>query len=96
MSAVETVKLCEKQLDTTIKIDKLPNEQATEKLLTAIVGDAKTAPLATREQAQRMLLHYEDRGLQGNPNVLRWLLGREPMQWEDWLNIQVQKAKSSF
>lgn len=93
IAMTKVVSIFEQQLGTKIKVENLPREQADEKLLTAIYGDAKRAPLGSREQASRMLMHYEDRGLQGSPNVLRWLLGREPVQYEKWLKTQVGKVQ---
>ena len=76
-----------------IQVKKLSRDQADEKLLTTLFGDVSKAPLASREQASRMLLHYEDRGLQGSPNVLRWLLGREPTGYAEWLADSIAKAQ---
>lgn len=39
----------------------------------------------SRDAAQRMLLYYNYRGLVGSTNVLRWVLGRETMGWEAWV-----------
>ena len=36
----------------------------------------------TRDVAQRRLLYYNYRGWVGSTNVMRWVLGREPMGWE--------------
>ena len=29
--------------------------------------------------------HYDQHGFLGNPNVLRWLLGREPNSYENYV-----------
>ncbi|KZT71796.1 NAD(P)-binding protein [Daedalea quercina L-15889] len=34
------------------------------------------------EAGDRMLYYYNKRGIPGNTNVLRWLLGREPTTWK--------------
>ena len=39
----------------------------------------------TRDCAQRLLLYYSYRGLVGSPNVMRWVLGRQPTGWEGWV-----------
>ena len=39
----------------------------------------------TRDVAQWMLLYYDYRGLVGSTDVMRWVLGREPMGWEGWV-----------
>jgi uncharacterized protein YbjT (DUF2867 family) len=43
----------------------------------------------TRDEAARLCLFYNHRGLVGNPSVLRWLLGREPTSLEEWVESQL-------
>lgn len=43
-----------------------------------------------RDEAERLVLFYNRRGLRGNPNVLRWLLGREPMTVKQWVEGQLE------
>ncbi|KZT24782.1 NAD(P)-binding protein [Neolentinus lepideus HHB14362 ss-1] len=38
------------------------------------------------ELAEMMLLHYDRRGIPGNTNVTRWLLGRDTITWKDWIH----------
>ena len=45
-----------------------------------------------RDEAERLVLFYNRRGLKGSPNVLRWLLGREPTTVEGWVDIQMNDA----
>lgn len=35
--------------------------------------------------AQTMNRHYDAHGFRGNPNILRWLLGREPTSYQDYV-----------
>ncbi|GBE77182.1 NAD(P)-binding protein [Sparassis latifolia] len=42
------------------------------------------------EGMDRMLYYYDKRGIPGNYNVLRWLLGREPTTWADLLRRDIQ------
>lgn len=39
----------------------------------------------TRDVAQRLILYYNHYGIHGSANVMRWVLGREPMSWEEWV-----------
>jgi uncharacterized protein YbjT (DUF2867 family) len=48
-----------------------------------------------RDEAERIVLFYNRRGLKGSPNVLRWLLGREPTTVEEWIDIQLTEARQS-
>ena len=43
-----------------------------------------------RDRAERLVLFYSRRGLKGSPNVLRWLLGREPTTVEEWVQLQLK------
>jgi uncharacterized protein YbjT (DUF2867 family) len=45
-----------------------------------------------RDESERLVLFYNRRGLKGSPNVLRWLLGREPTSLEEWIEIQMRQA----
>ena len=44
---------------------------------------------ATRDDAQRLILYYNHRGIYGSPNVMKWVLGREPMSWEEWVKAKM-------
>ncbi|KAE8371436.1 hypothetical protein BDV26DRAFT_298802 [Aspergillus bertholletiae] len=39
-----------------------------------------------RDGAERLILFYNRRGLKGSPNVLRWLLEREPTSVQQWVD----------
>lgn len=43
-----------------------------------------------RDAAERLVMFYNRRGLVGSPNVLKWLLGRDPMTVEQWVDSQLQ------
>lgn len=49
-------------------------------------------PDITRDEASRLVLFYNHRGLVGSPNVLRWLLGREPTSVESWVESELRDA----
>ena len=38
-----------------------------------------------RDEAERLVLFYNRRGLVGSPNVLEWLLGRNPTTVAEWV-----------
>lgn len=52
-------------------------------------ADGDLRPDITRDEAERLVLFYNRRGLKGNPSVLRWLLGREPTSVEEWVKLQL-------
>jgi hypothetical protein len=49
--------------------------------------DAEVAGLSAERIATmtKMNAHYDAHGLVGNPNVLRWILGREPARFVDYV-----------
>ncbi|KAJ5808445.1 hypothetical protein N7474_009714 [Penicillium riverlandense] len=57
--------------------------------LKRLAADGDLRPDITRDEAERLVLFYNRRGLRGNPNVLRWLLGREPTSVEEWVRLQL-------
>ena len=84
-----------RQLGTSITINRLTRESAEDDLMTRLYGGTNNAPLESREQAARLLLHYDTRGLQGNPNVLEWLLEKKPTSNTEWVAMQIAKERST-
>lgn len=72
-----------------LKMEELPFEDAVEMLCFFIFGGIEKAPTIGRDKAERLILFYRRRGLQGNSNVLRWLLGRDPTSVADYVKIQM-------
>lgn len=55
----------------------------------ASAGDMRGDLVA--DTLERLILFYSRRGLTGNPNVLRWLLGREPTTVAEWVESVAPK-----
>ena len=47
-------------------------------------------PSYSRDATERLFLYYNRHGLPGNPNLLRWILGREPTSFQTWAEEQVK------
>ncbi|KZO94995.1 NAD-P-binding protein [Calocera viscosa TUFC12733] len=71
-----------RKIGKPVKVERIPAEQA--------IARMGTHPY-TQEAMKRMLYYYDTRGLTGNPNILRWLLGREPCTWDDYLDRVLRK-----
>jgi uncharacterized protein YbjT (DUF2867 family) len=56
--------------------------------LNLTIFGSKDVDQASSDTAERMLLYYHGRGLPGNPNVMNWLLGREPTSIEEAVREQ--------
>ena len=66
------------------------NEHDTDALATE--GDLRGD--IPRDEAERLVLYYNRRGLKGSPNVLRWLLGHEPTSVEAWVDAQLEAVEA--
>jgi len=84
----EFVDAVRKELGVTVNIKELPLQEAVDKLCEQLYG-TKDVDQRVRDGPERMLLFYDKRGLVGNPNVLRWLLGREPTTIADLVRIRL-------
>lgn len=52
------------------------------------------APDYTRDGFRRLFAHYDSYGLTGNANVLRWLLGREPTTFADYVARELKASQA--
>jgi hypothetical protein len=53
----------------------------------------KDAPDYTRDTMRRLLAHDDSSGITGNPNVLTWLLGREPTSFREFTRRQLPASE---
>lgn len=66
----------------------LGREIRTEAVTLEQVEKNARAAGASDDRVEQMLImnrHYDDFGFRGNPNVLRWILGREPNTYENYV-----------
>ncbi|GJE98705.1 NAD(P)-binding protein [Phanerochaete sordida] len=54
------------------------------------VVTARPGSAYATDALDRMLYYYDKRGIPGNNNTLRWLLGREPTSWEGFVRRELQ------
>ncbi|KAF8524143.1 hypothetical protein BU17DRAFT_43277 [Hysterangium stoloniferum] len=43
---------------------------------------------------ERLMMYYNRWGIVGNSNVLRWLLGREPVAWEQYIGRELRSMET--
>jgi len=67
-------------------------EVGADMLMQGLFGSTHV-PARSRDKAERLVLFYRRRGLQGNSNVLEWLLGRKPTSISEWVEIQIREAR---
>jgi len=68
-------------LGKRIPCEQVPREQALQRTLGHVKIDIQGHYAA--EALDRMLYYYDKRGIPGNPNITKWLLGREPTTWAE-------------
>ena len=66
-------------LGRRIRAEALSLEQMEKNARAAGAGDDRVTQMLTMNQ------HYDDYGFHGNPNVLRWILGRKPNTFENYV-----------
>ena len=66
-------------LGRKIRAEALSLEQMEKNARAAGAGDDRVTQMLTMNQ------HYDDYGFHGNPNVLRWSIGREPNTFENYV-----------
>lgn len=94
LSYVEACGIVSKVLGKQVKVQQKGFEDAVENSIKMING-GKEHPKQMKEIGARMFLYYNERGLVGNSNVLKWLLGRETTGYEDWVRMRVEEIKKS-
>ena len=75
-------------IEKEVKIEVLPFQAFVEGSVEAMFGLPEHP--RSRDEAQRMLLYYNYRGLVGSTNVLRWVLGRETTRWEAYVRDVIE------
>ncbi|KAK5936626.1 hypothetical protein PMZ80_011091 [Knufia obscura] len=86
----EAVRRLADTIGRNIEIEDLSLEERANFLCTLIFGSVEATPVRSRDKAERLVLFYQRRGLQGNKNVLEWLLGRESTDIETWASNQLK------
>ncbi|GAB7342329.1 hypothetical protein MBLNU457_g0555t2 [Dothideomycetes sp. NU457] len=89
-SYTDAIKIVSEVLGKEVAIKRVGLLEAAETMAQRAGGGSEGA----REVARRLLLYYDERGLVGNRNVMRWLLGREPLGYREWVEMRVQEIKA--
>ena len=89
----EVCEIASKVIGKEIHVETMPFQKTMEGTAEGMLGLPPGE--YARDGYQRMLLYYNYRGLVGSTNVMRWVLGREPMSWERWCEMTVEKVKGT-
>ncbi|WP_255326518.1 SDR family oxidoreductase [Sphingobium sp. EM0848] len=70
---------------------RIPLDRLVQMLAPVLASDAVSIDW-TASAIERLFLYYDRFGLNGNANVLRWLLGREPGTFLDFARLQIARS----
>ena len=91
MPYTEFVRIVGSEMGKDVSVERLPYETAVDKMCNGLLK-SKSADQGYRDGPERMLLFYNKRGLIGSPNVLQWLLGRQPTSISQLARIEINAA----
>ncbi|KAI3397099.1 hypothetical protein diail_11242 [Diaporthe ilicicola] len=93
MSEIEVAKIIGKHLGKEVQTRAPTFEEGVDRTLLYLFGgvaaEGDLRPDIARDEAERLILFSNRRGLRGSPNVLRWLLGREPTSIDKWVKTEL-------
>ena len=87
MSHTEQAEITGKIIQKKVKVETVPLPEAVDGILK--FKFAEPVSPYTRDAAERLFLYYNRRGLPGNTNVLKWLIGQEPMDFQTWMEQEI-------
>lgn len=68
-------------------------DEGVDFLLALNFGKMENAPAVAWDKLAALILFYKKRGIQGNPNVLTWLLGRNPTTLAEYVEYKKAEVK---
>lgn len=93
MSETEVAEVIGKHIGKEVRTRAPAFEQGVGRVLELLFGgpaaEGDLRPDITQDIAERLILFSNRRGLRGNPNVMRWLLGREPTTMDEWVQAEL-------
>ena len=78
------------EIGKEVGLRQMSYEESVRGFLTRIFGKVDGVDAESVDATERILLYYNRRGLVGSSNVCRWLLGREPTGWAEWMREEIK------
>ncbi|KAI4736831.1 hypothetical protein E4T50_12691 [Aureobasidium sp. EXF-12298] len=94
LSYIEACGIVSEVIGKKVTVQQKSFEDAVETSIKMING-GKEPSKQMKEIGARMFLYYNERGLVGNCNVLKWLLGRETTGYEEWVRMKVEEIRQN-
>lgn len=96
MSYVDAAAIVSEELGRDVKLEQKSLEDGVEIFAGALThGKPEEAGFEMRQGIGKMFMYYNGKGLVGNKNVLEMLLGRRPLDYRDWVKLNVKEARES-
>jgi len=86
-SQQQVAALLGKLLGTEIRAEQISLEDWQEQVASAGLGSYQISTLV------KMFLHYQNHGFHGSPQMLHWLLGRQPTTLEECLRREISRME---
>ncbi|KAL1864607.1 hypothetical protein Daus18300_007624 [Diaporthe australafricana] len=94
MPETEVAKIIGKYLGKEVQTRAPSFEEGVQRALLYVFGgvaaEGDLRPDIARDETERLILFSNRRGLRASPNVLRWLLGREPTSVDEWVKMELE------
>jgi uncharacterized protein YbjT (DUF2867 family) len=94
LSYVQAGEIISEEMGKKVRLERRSLEEGVEVMIAGVTGGkAEDASWVSRQGLGRMLLHYNDRGLVGNSNVLEMLLGRKATGYREWVRLMLEELQ---
>lgn len=84
-----------KVIGKEISIERYSVEEGAKWILDSLFGDHEKAGPVRRDKMESLTLFYSRRGIQGNSNVLEWLLERKPTSLSSYVGYEREALASA-
>lgn len=94
MSYTEAGRIIGEEVGRDVRLDWKSLEESTRIFVSVMTGGKpEEASFEMKQGVGKMFMYYNDKGLIGNSNVLKMLLGRKPMGYREWVKLNIEEAR---
>ncbi|KAF2450167.1 NAD(P)-binding protein [Karstenula rhodostoma CBS 690.94] len=95
LSFGEAMGIVERKIGREVRVEVKKGREAVDALLVRLFGTVEGIDPRTVELARGMVEYYDKRGIVGNSNVLEWLIGRDAMQFDEWVDGKLAELEGA-
>lgn len=94
MSYTDAAAIISEEVGREVKLEQKPLEESV-RIFSGVLmnGEPEAAGFAMRQGIGKMFMYYNDKGLIGNANVLKMVLGRRPLGYREWVQLNVKETR---